>query len=124
MNITAIRPGNLLTVRGELKLTQGEKESRYVTNDHDRETGSTKYMESLNYIPLTEGWLERLGFDYLDSSKWHLGDFDLLKDGSSGWRYFDLFLFEEYTNIVLLYVHELQNLYYYITGDELIIKPE
>ena len=90
---------------------------------------SAKY-EDLEPIPLTEEWLLKFGFEKDEYAK----DFRLGKYWVEN-RYFDsyeksMFLFGCYqfnkiyitSNVdVLKYVHELQNLYFALTGQELTI---
>ncbi len=85
------------------------------------------YYRSLEYIPLTEEWLFKLGFEVSDD----YGGSWLSPTGSYGstirilravniktflWQYSD------YNNVKIKYVHQLQNLYFALTGEELIIK--
>ncbi len=83
-------------------------------------------------IPLTEGWLKKFGFDNKDYKKGYIGidvnhtDFVLCypKTHIEHSKYFcwehqhgRLPMFNEFK-----WVHELQNLYFAITGEELTIK--
>lgn len=67
-------------------------------------------------ISITAGLLAELGFQYRDNTyweRWFLGGFDIeRKEGSS---YFDY-----NSEIRLEYLHELEDLYYLIYGQELI----
>lgn len=82
----------------------------------------------VNPIPLTEEWLEKLGFkknqqrvgtagaecvpfDYTVDG-WHRSDI-VIKDFQLAYPIF---------NVELQYVHQLQNLYFALTGEELTIK--
>lgn len=79
-------------------------------------------------IPLTEEWLVKFGFEI----KWvqcgweaKLGDFYLWK--GSSWNYWNYATVDdrcENTNevdVILNFVHQLQNLYYALTGEELTV---
>ena len=74
-------------------------------------------------IPLTEEWLLKFGFGYRDSisySGWyspiHAGrSIRIYKDGVWGYKY-------AYSEVSLVYVHQLQNLYFALIGEELEIK--
>lgn len=70
-------------------------------------------------IPLTTEWLERFGFDVGNNFYFTRGDFDI--------SYIDDdIIYERYTvrwqksvSIKIQYVHQLQNLYFALTGEEL-----
>lgn len=79
-------------------------------------------LDKPNYkpIPLTEEWLLKLGF---------------VKHGKYGYFYIDFFVVDLDMNgqfymcdidihIVLKHVHQLQNLYFALTGEELTFKSE
>ena len=67
-------------------------------------------------IPLTKEWLEKFGF------KWKNGSLRLKDFSVHGHKYF-MFLFSQgafnNTNIKIKHVHQLQNLYFALTGEEL-----
>jgi len=77
-------------------------------------------FESIEPIPLTEEWLLKFGFK-TDNKCWrkdiHIFEYELIKD--------DEFTFDvinvECNNwtVSVKYVHELQNLYFVLTGKEL-----
>lgn len=69
-------------------------------------------------IPITEEWLLKFGFEnYL--TYWHLYHDDICFDISRNFH----FQIEEYNYpFKLQYVHQLQNLYFSLTGEELKIK--
>ena len=67
-------------------------------------------------IPLTEEWLVKFGF-----TGWDLGYYTLLMD-----RGVFFILTEDGMTIIsrnVKYVHQLQNLYFALTGEELIFTP-
>lgn len=78
-------------------------------------------------IPLTPEWLERLGFNDMadNGEQWAVNgandDFCLLFTGNEF-----VYEFENYqwqiNNLVVEYVHQLQNLYFALTGKELELK--
>jgi hypothetical protein len=81
----------------------------------------TLFLENITPIPLTEEWLLRFGF--IDGEILEFDD--LLFDVGNSMRY----NFEDstigmgyYGNIKIKYVHQLQNLYFALTGKELEIK--
>lgn len=124
MKATELRIGNLLKV-GEFYwhvdsiVNNGQFEVYFKENDN--------YSHWLNAepIPLTKEWLFALGFNVFES----------MSDGSEtiykedlGYRvsyyktnFFFGMSYDDY-NVTLLYVHQLQNLYFALTGEELTVK--
>jgi hypothetical protein len=81
------------------------------------------YPERYSSIPLTEEWLKRFGFEK-DGTNYQKGWFYLHGNNKTG--SVDFLLNEPYSNkynaTVLQYVHQLQNLYFALTGEELTIN--
>lgn len=88
---------------------------------------------NLSPIPLTEEWLLRLGFKKYGSDdgteQWWLmekssesytGEICLL---SLSWHCYKNFFFYKSLNHKIYHVHQLQNLYHALSGQELTIKP-
>jgi len=76
------------------------------------------YVSAIKPIPLTEEWLLKFGFD---SNGWK-GEFIKYAEG-----YIYLFgeescIFAQAYKIEIKHVHQLQNLYFALTGEELTIK--
>jgi hypothetical protein len=76
--------------------------------------------EEVNPIPLTEEWLERFGFDEIEMSipvayKTKSG-FRIKEDQRGYWMQY------KYGTVIIKHVHQLQNLYFALTGEELTIK--
>ena len=73
--------------------------------------------EEVKPIPLTEEWLERFGFEYSDlngdSGLWKIPPFQI-------YGKYNQFIYEYALDVN--YVHQLQNLYFSLTGEELTIK--
>lgn len=69
-------------------------------------------------IPLTEEWLEKFGFKYAKGWNMWQGEIEVYKhkDGSFSWYN------EGDVSVPLVYVHQLQNLVFALTGKELEIK--
>jgi len=80
----------------------------------------TWYGDDLQPIPLTEEWLLKFGFkiegDNGVECSWIIGKFRLCSDAT-------VFI-EDKNNIDVKYVHQLQNLYFVLTGEELTFKSE
>lgn len=79
-------------------------------------------------IPLTEEWIKRFGFEYkyvddtcgqyvISFSEWGMFAFDVNSEGYSYTGYAATF------STQLKFVHQLQNLFFALTGTELISKP-
>lgn len=83
---------------------------------------NTENFEGLNYgfiepIPLTEEWLLKFGFEIT-------GNFQT-KDRFQTHKQDGIIWFEHgYIVVELQYVHQLQNLYFALTGEELTFKSE
>ncbi len=88
--------------------------------------GEDEY-ESIEPIPLTEEWLLKLGFEYDEFSDEDNPFLDLrynrfLFQSDKSVNYNTVYLTINKTDIKIKYVHELQNIFYCLTGNELEIK--
>lgn len=79
------------------------------------ETGLMK--AKFKSIPLTEEWLEKFGFQIRDDMMPYLEKLGLL-DNDGKYYYWG----EESVDVKIKYVHQLQNLFHSLTGEELTIK--
>jgi hypothetical protein len=74
-------------------------------------------LEDVKPIPLTEEWLLKFGFEYSDlngdSGLWKIPPFQI-------YGKYNQFLYDYRLDVN--YVHQLQNLYFALTGEELTIK--
>jgi len=107
MKATELRAGNLTFFK--------EKERELNLWDF-----STYIQTNIGYykpIPLTEEWLKRFGFEFWDGLGWRHME-------TKGLLVFDTFFFYRYYSIgvCLKHVHQLQNLYFALTGEELELK--
>lgn len=80
-------------------------------------------LRAENYgMPITEEWLTRFYLEYSegvdDCTIYSLGDFYIYRELDG-----EHFQFEYYNNNII-YVHQLQNLYFALTGEELQLKPQ
>ncbi len=79
------------------------------------------YLDVCKPIPITEEWLLKLGFEYNNFSLLYSNrkqseyDIQILDDTFVIYKYGDEI-------VTLKYIHELQNLFYAITGNELEMK--
>tara|TARA_R110001606_G_scaffold40313_1_gene110243 strand:+ start:319 stop:702 length:384 start_codon:yes stop_codon:yes gene_type:complete len=120
MKATELRIGNLAFRNGEIhRIASVESISDNIamcavivnpTNQvvsRSRTTGFTP-------IPLTEEWLKRLGFEYSDlngdSGLWKIPPFQI-------YGKYNQFIYDYKLDVN--YVHQLQNLYFALTGEEL-----
>ena len=131
MEAKELRIGNkVLNVKGEVDSIKEiwEKNNDYAVvleNEHNAYYLTHKGGELIKPIPLTEKWLLKFGFDkikmesilYSKYSKGYLGgiEIDLRKSEIEGWQI-------TYCNYVIKYVHQLQNLYFALTNEELILN--
>ena len=128
MKNTQLRRGNKVLHNG-IEKTIDCISPGYVMLLEDRKRtddfGQWVNLDEVEFIPLTEEWLLKFGLEKLD--------IDLYKIDN---EYFILFFNETYyiadedwknkKRIIgkgLIYVHQLQNLYFALTGEELTLKP-
>ena len=76
-----------------------------------------KNIDNYEPIPLTEEWLVKFGFNKLegwdDMYYFQIGDFQIYEYNVSGY---------EFDDFGIKHVHQLQNLYFALTNEELTIK--
>lgn len=88
-----------------------------IGDNHEVNVFYRKYLLSeLEPIPLTEEWLFKFGFKP-EYSHWWNGDFTIDKSAIGGY-----FLCDIDIHVAIKYVHQLQNLYFALTGEELTLK--
>ena len=79
----------------------------------------------LQPIPLTEKWLLDFGFEEKDSKFYKEGFFCyLIYGGESGWKTWVNLCKDDFTLSLIGQVHQLQNLYFALTGKELQLKQQ
>lgn len=75
---------------------------------------------SVEGVPLTEEWLVRFGFSVNGVKEWYLKSYEFAwLPGSGDWYYMCEGAF---ASSGMKYVHQLQNLYFDLSGEELTIK--
>jgi len=119
------KEGNILTCQGVCK--GGKDEPTIVWYDVDN--GLFLDIDECLPIPLTEEWLVKLGFVDManDKKQWSLNkqdcDFWIFYDFTTKHYYYQ---FENYQlqidDIIISSVHQLQNLYFALTGKELEVR--
>jgi len=119
MKANELRIGNLIYVDSKLRYVFG---TIYKTIQHNYNTQNSTYSENYENecepIPITEEWLLKFGFEVYE--------FD---NKENQYRFKDRLIvirdnnFHDYgTSVKLKSVHQLQNLYFALTNEELTIK--
>lgn len=127
INPSEIRTGNYVLHNSEL--LQIESCANGKVNVYAGYYGEVPHIHgidcgSIDPIPLTAEWLEKFGFSYSKTFKCYSKDYELLfiSEGQQLW------LCEQDNGLLskigkpFNYVHQLQNLYLDLTGEELTIK--
>ena len=121
MKVFELRIGNWIEgVDGICQITEILKNGVNVTNPDDT---PPHYFDWIEPIPLTEEWLLKFGFE----NKGRILSSDVIsyvnKFGAEVRHYteYRFFIPELRTGIWIQYIHQLQNLYFALTGEELTI---
>ena len=126
MTASELRIGNWVEIKDQVvrtfEQTKGVGSLQHVA-------GQLWSIEELKPIPLTEEWLERFGFDKDGFKQYEFINWgikvkkDTLAISEPNWIVFHGFM-NQFSEIVSLkHVHQLQNLYHALTGEELELKP-
>lgn len=94
------------------RLKQGIVKSLYYNGYVGFDTGNSQSLELIDGIPLTSEWLWKAGL-YRAGDRYKLGNFQFWFENGEGWAATHLH------EVRIKYVHQLQNLYYALTGQEL-----
>ena len=124
MKATELRIGNLVERNGEIhevSSIHSDNTIRLFNKDKIASFGCFSLKE-INPITITEEWLLKLGLDYTSEKDYYYITFTIkgLFFSTSNLEGFHLVNFDDMINI--RYVHQLQNLYFALTGEELTIK--
>lgn len=102
--------------------------------DLDFNNGTTQNYVGISGIPLNKEWLNNFGFNDEEYKQGYIGvefktnmilDFVLSKPKFMGkWQDFYAYELGQHRFVPLKYVHQLQNLFFAITGTELTVKQE
>ena len=94
------------------------------------EFGDNYAFKEVRGIPITEEWLNKFGFEKESKNHWNIINpeyttnwfYVLMKEG----KYFIPYRWGKQVtgDRYMIYVHQLQNLYFALTGEELTIKNE
>ncbi len=112
MKATELRIGNWVEIQGlESKIILVDTEGCICENEYCEDFENNNITQNLQPIPLTEQWLKRFGCELIvfDITKGDIGfDFWLTPKGS------------DYSlSVNLEHVHQLQNLYFALTQEEI-----
>jgi hypothetical protein len=129
---TELRIGNYITYQGKQITVEGVSVSGYIYHSKGQFDGSigSAYVP-FEPIPLTEDWLVRFGFEkevkqsdsvYISDNVYRLNIFEYAT--SCGTMNLEIDYYDQHASFTtnIKYVHQLQNLYFYLTGEELILK--
>jgi hypothetical protein len=112
---------NELRIGNWVQFRHTEKPVRITLGDFVREYND-EHLEDYEPIPLTEEWLIKFGFDFDGYCSYWKSEIELTKDTMDEH-------FQSFNNVgsglcqkEIKYVHQLQNLYFALTGEELTIK--
>ncbi len=84
---------------------------------------TTVWESSLEPIPLTEEWLIKTGLERREKSYYKYPVYISIKP-CLGEHYFAFEFGDSTDEIEIKYVHQLQNLFFALTGEELVIRQE
>lgn len=122
MKTTELRIGNLVTINQTALHFDGSGKSDPIFEIGEIRTDlvyfkgfhTGEYCSSIQPIPLTEEWLVKLG-----STKFPDGQSIVLNNRLIGYRECSNVFYDKSTGVNIQYVHQLQNLVYALTGEEL-----
>lgn len=118
MKNTQLRTGNLILYKGEVKTVDGILRGHICLFEHskDGKYGDWIDLDEIEFIPLTEYWLIKLGLVSIEIGYYQINE-GVSIDVENQVRYESSWMTE------CIYVHQLQNLYYAITGSDLTKTP-
>ena len=98
-------------------------------NDPQEFDGDFYHLSDIKFIELTEEWLLKFGFEFYETEKannykYSIWRFTFVTNGKTkGKKYANIFNALTFKELNLItYVHQLQNLHFALTGEELTIK--
>ena len=126
MKANEVRVGNWVSILGlwDRQIETIDFASSYIE-------GTDYKYKQLKPIPLTEEWLEKFGFEKIGKFQYSHDEFMNLKIEDGNWAepcldvsIINATLHEPAYITCITYAHQLQNLYFALTGEELTIKDE
>jgi hypothetical protein len=123
MKASDLRIGNLIYLKGDKVIEVTSVDTMMVFYGERQEANIPQDAQP---IPLTEEWLLKFGFQIKELANYVSIDFTTYEKGKliindANWIDYDDSRIDLGYN--LKYVHQLQNLYHSLTGEELTIKP-
>lgn len=111
-----LRIGNLILLKHSSPYA---KDEITVVDDYETFYGIFKHPENYEPILLTEEWLLKFGWKKSDLNidTWWKPGWVINKDQEGN------FFVSKDEKVVLKYIHQLQNIYFALTGKELTLKP-
>jgi hypothetical protein len=91
----------------------------YLDDQGDKPIHEQPLEEWIQPIPLTEEWLKKFGFEY-DTVIWHKDRIMLASANREFSTWYGSFIYGK-IDIFVKTVHQLQNLYFALTGEELVL---
>lgn len=122
MEVSELRIGNLFFYGKRLAEISCIFRTHFNCEEHSTRISFGNSIQcNFEPIPLTEEWLLKFGFEKrgVNRTRWTFWKIDLVED-EKGIYSFD----ESRIYIDIKYVHQLQNIYFALTGEELTFKSE
>ena len=116
MKANELRIGNLITRKNKVLKVWIIHPDKILVSGYS--WGKYFKCEYLEPIPLTEEWLFKFGFYKVGENSYNHNNFwfcELSKNNE--------LRFDDLGNVYVKYVHSLQNLYFALTGEELVEQP-
>ena len=125
MLATELRIGNILTTGNyEVKVIEIHHLGVQVSDLEETQDTWEPYVDRIKPMPLTEEWLLKFGFEKNENGLFKLFNESevpiLLNEDLNGWTCDGINFSVNGTQ----YIHQLQNLYFALTGEELTLKSE
>ena len=119
IEVRELRYGNLITYKGDVIPVTMIGRHGIQSKTEDWLINAKFATPDLEPIQLTDEWFLRMGFEKEGVQWWD-------KDGGTSFEDCGKGVFRTYTNgchvVLICFVHQLQNLYFALTGNELTIK--
>lgn len=129
MKANELRIGNIINAYGYdvfVKKIENDSVSFDCNSDQGRPVYDDIFIEDANHVPLTEEWLVKLGLNRYAKDNWGNFRYKFSDDRYEIRKQHNdtelQVLFEGNGLVWVKYVHQLQNLYFALTGEELTSK--
>ena len=124
MEVKELRIGNYVHHNKGWSYRCGGRDFDFIWNESDWHAlgECTLDLSNIKPIPLTEEWLVKFGFDYVKEVMGYADSLHLICNHKEGFCFIPFCTNDKDCHIILKHVHQLQNLYFALTGEELKIK--